>query len=119
MELVQIEKFIGRPAPRSGRKQRERQALAGAFVGKAVNNHPTIRATIEALQASSVLRHICSLVRPSDVPSEAKFSRAFGEFARHGLGERVHAALLARYVKPELAGHISRDATAIRGREKP
>jgi len=46
-------------------------------------------------------------------------ARAFGEFARHGLGERVHEALVARYVKPALVGHISRDATAIRGREKP
>jgi hypothetical protein len=36
-----------------------------------------------------------------------------------GLGERVHQALVEQWVKPELVGHISRDATAIRGREKP
>jgi hypothetical protein len=119
LELVHIERFVGRPAQRFGRKPWERQALARAFVGKAVYNHPHTRATIEALRASPVFRRICGFVKPGDVPSEATFSRAFGEFARHGLGERVHETLVARYVKPELVGHISRDATAIRGREKP
>ena len=119
LEVLQIEKFAGRPAPRFGRKPWERQVLARAFVGKAVYNHPTTRATIEALQASPNFRRICGFVNAGDIPSEATFSRAFGAFARHGLGERVHEALVARYVKPELVGHISRDATAIRGREKP
>jgi hypothetical protein len=119
LEVLHIEKFAGRPTQRFGRKPWERQALARAFVGKAVYNHPHTRATIEALRASPVFRRICGFVRSGDVPSEATFSRAFGEFACHGLGERVHEALVARYVKPELVGHISRDATAIRGREKP
>jgi len=35
------------------------------------------------------------------------------------LGERVHEALVAQWLKPVLVGHISRDATAIEGREKP
>jgi hypothetical protein len=120
LELVQIEKFAGRPSPqRFGRKSLERKAMARAFVGKAVYNHPTTRATMEALQASPHFRRICGFVSLDDIPSEATFSRAFGEFALHGLGERVHEALVARYVKPELVGHISRDATAIKGREKP
>jgi len=119
LEVLHIEKCAGRPVPRFGRKPWERQALARALVSKAVYNHPTTRATIEALQASANFRRICGFVRPGDIPSEATFSRAFGEFARHGLGERVHEAPVARYVKPELVGHISRDATAIRGREKP
>jgi Mrp family chromosome partitioning ATPase len=32
---------------------------------------------------------------------------------------RVHEALVEQCVKPELVGHISRDSTAIEGREKP
>jgi hypothetical protein len=36
-----------------------------------------------------------------------------------GLGEKVHQALVAQWVTSELVGHISRDATAIEGREKP
>jgi hypothetical protein len=119
LELVQIEQFAGRPAPRFGRKPWERQALARAFVGKAVYNHPHTRATLEALRASPVFRRICGFMRRSDVPSESTFSRAFAEFAERGLGEKVHQVLVERWVKPELVGHISRDATAIRGREKP
>jgi Transposase DDE domain/Transposase domain (DUF772) len=119
LEVLQIEKFTGRPVQRFGRKPWERQALARAFVGKAVYNHPHTRATIEALRASPVFRRICGFVKRVDVPSESTFSRAFAEFAETGLGERVHQVLVARWVKPELVGHISRDATAIRGREKP
>ncbi len=120
LELLQIEKVACQSWPqRFGRRKRERQAVARAFVGKAVYQHPTTRATIEALHASPNFRRICGFVRLGDIPSEATFSRAFGEFAHRGLGDRVHEALVARYMKPELVGHISRDATAICGREKP
>jgi hypothetical protein len=119
LELLQIEKFVSRPAQRFGRKPWERQALARAFVGKAVYNHPHTRATIEALRAAPVFRRLCGFVRRADVPSEATFSRAFAEFAEIGLGDRVHEALVGQWVSPELVGHISRDATAIEGREKP
>jgi hypothetical protein len=114
LELLQIEKFVVRPVQRFGRKPWQRQTLA-----RAVYNHPTTCATIEALKASPVFRRICGFVRRVDVPSEATFSRAFAEFAGMGLGEKVHEALVRQWVKPELVGHISRDATAIRGREKP
>ena len=93
--------------------------MARALVGKAVYNHPTTLATIEALLGSPNFRRICGFVMIGDIPSEATFSRAFGEFARQDLGERIHAALVVRYVKPEMVGHVSRDATAIRGREQP
>jgi hypothetical protein len=119
LEVLQIEKFVGRPGQRFGRKPWERQALARAFVAKAVYNHPHTRATIEALKASPVFRRICGFVGLVDVPSESTFSRAFGEFAENGLGDRVHQVLVEHWVKPELVGHISRDATAIEGREKP
>ena len=119
LELLHIERFAGRVARRFGRKPWERQALARAFVGKAVYNHPNTRATIEALRAAPVLRRLCDFVRRANVPSESTFSRAFGEFAEIGLGEKVHQALVAQWVTPELVGHISRDVTAIEGREKP
>ena len=119
LELIHIEKFAARPPRRFGRKPWERQALARAFVGKAVYNHPHTRATIEALRAAPVCRRICGFVRRSDIPSEATFSRAFAEFAGMGLGEKVHEALVGQWVTPVLVGHISRDATAIQGREKP
>jgi hypothetical protein len=74
LELLHIEQFVGRRALRSGRKPRERQALARALVGKAVYNHPNTRATIEAMRPAPVLRRICGFVRRADVPSESTFS---------------------------------------------
>ena len=101
LELIQIEKFVGQPRPkRYGRKLCGRHAMARAFVGKAVYNHPTTRATLEALSASPIFRRICGFVRSGDIPSEATFSRAFAEFAKKGLGDRVHEAMVERCVKP-------------------
>jgi len=120
LELLQIEKFVGPPMlKRCGRRLSERRSLARAFVGKAVYNHPTTRATLEALRNSTGFRRICGFVTGGDIPSEATFSRAFAEFAKQGLADRVHEALVASCVKTQLVGHISRDATAIKGREKP
>jgi hypothetical protein len=82
--------------------------LARALVAKAVYNHPHTRATMEALRGSPVFRRLCGFVRRSDIPSEATFSRAFKEFAKIGLGEKVHQALVAQWVTPELVAHISR-----------
>jgi len=85
LELLQIEKFIGQPIPkRGGRKLLERRALARTFVGQAVYNHPTTRATLEALRSSSVFRGICGFVTAGHIPSAATFSRAFAEFAEQG-----------------------------------
>jgi hypothetical protein len=119
LEVVQIEKFAGRLPRRFGRNTKERQALARALVAKVVYIHPHTRATMEALRGSPVFRRLCGFVRRSDIPSEATFSRAFKEFAKIGLDEKVHQALVAQWVTPELEGHISRDATAIQAREKP
>jgi hypothetical protein len=55
----------------------------------------------------------------ADIPCEAAFSRAFAEFSESGLGDRVRESVAERFLKPELVGHISRDATAVEGREKP
>jgi hypothetical protein len=120
LELVQIEEVIGQPLPqRCGRKLLGRRAMARTFVGKTVYNHPTTQATLETLRAAPIFRRICGFVGFGDIPSEATFSRAFAEFAEKRLGDRIHEGLVERCVKPELVGHISRDATAIRGREKP
>jgi hypothetical protein len=67
-----------------------------------VYNYPTTRSSIEALRASSIFRRICGFVSLADVPSEATFSRAFGEFAGIGLGEKVHQTLVAQRVRGEV-----------------
>jgi hypothetical protein len=53
------------------------------------------------------------------IPSESTFSRVFAEFATGNLRSQVHDALVKQYLAEELVGHISRDSTAIAGREKP
>ena len=82
-------------------------------------NHLRTRATIEALRPTPVFRRLCGFVRRTDIPSESTFSRAFTEFAEMRLGDKVHEAMVGQVAKPGLVGHISRDATAIEGREKP
>jgi len=119
LELVRIEELVGRVTGRwPGRPEKDRRPLARAFVAKAVLELPTTRALRERVIASSGLRRVCGWERCGEVPSEASFSRAFARFAQSELPQRVHAALIEKYERPRLVGHISRDATAIRGREK-
>ena len=54
-----------------------------------------------------------------DIPSESTFSRSFTEFASSKLANLAHDALVKEYLADELLGHVSRDSTAIIGREKP
>jgi len=54
-----------------------------------------------------------------NIPSESTFSSAFAEFAVSELGAQAHNSLVQEYLTDELLGHISRDSTAIVGREKP
>lgn len=142
LEVVKVERYVhGADMQWLGRKLKDRQAIARAFVAKAVFGFPTTRALIEALSSTRNLRDICGFSagnmtvvreamtgdgrsikltkRVGTFPAEATFSRAFAEFAAGDLGEIVHKALVKDYVGEELRGHISHDSTAIVGHEKP
>lgn len=121
LELIQIETFVPISASRQwlGRPIKEREATARAFVAKAVMRYQHTSCLRNALRSSPNLRLICGFSRRQDVPSESTFSRAFAEYARAGLGVAVHDALVKKYLGTELVGHVSRDSTAIVGREKP
>ena len=121
LEIIQVEKCVPFSSANQwmGRKLSERESIARSFVAKAVYGFPFTRSLIEALKTTPTLRRICGFERVSDIPSESTFSRAFAEFAKSGLGDRVHDALVESRLKPELIGHMSRDSTAIEGREKP
>ena len=93
--------------------------ITRSFVAKSVYGYPFTSSLIEALKATPSLRKICGFEQVSDITSESNFSRAFGEFADSGLGDKVHEALVERSLKTGLVGHISRDFTAIEGLEKP
>ena len=63
------------------------------------------------------LRRLCGWEGAGSVPSRATFSRAIAEFADSELPGRLHEVLLNRTLEGHLAGHVSRDSTAIEGRE--
>lgn len=119
LEMLRIEEFIysGRGFP--GRPAQDRTAIARAFVAKMIYNMPTTRALLDRLETDIALRRICGWERKNDVPDEWTFSRAFAEFAKSRLPERVHEAFIKKSYAGEIVGHNSRDATAIEAREKP
>jgi hypothetical protein len=119
LDVARIEAFVQMWPGLPGRPPVDRHALARSFVAKAVFNLPTTLALIERLAADAVLRRLCGWESRRGLPSGSTFSRAFAEFAESSLPARVHEALIVNTHKDRLVGHVSRDATAIEGREKP
>ena len=119
LELIRIEDFIATSKGWRGRPEKDRRGIARAFVAKVVYNMTTTRELLERLESDTTLRRICGWERRNEIPSEATFSRAFAQFAQSKLPEEVHKALIEKYEKPRLVGHISRDAAAIEARERP
>ena len=118
-EMSELDKHMGRYCGHwLGRKKIARLDMATAFIAKAVYNLPTTVVLIDHLNGSPTLRRLCGWEHQCDVPSESTFSRAFDEFASGGLGDVVHAAMVRRRYGEKLAGHVSRDSTAIKAREK-
>jgi len=121
LELIQIEKYVPVTACRQwlGRPIQEREAIARAFVAKAVLQYPHTRSLRNALRSTPNLQMICGFAQRQDIPSESTFSRAFAEYAQADSGRIVHDALVQEHLSLELIGHDSRHSTAIVGREKP
>jgi IS5 family transposase len=120
LEVIEIEKYVSSPYYHwMGRIPEDRRPIARAFVAKATYNLPTTRMLIDMLHTMPNLRMICGFVKKRDIPSESTFSRAFADFAHHDLGRKVHDTLVEEHLSDQLIGHIARDATAIKGNEKP
>lgn len=120
LEFVRVEELLpGRRGGGAGRPLESRAALARAFLAKAVFAVPTTRALVERLRNDPTLRRLCGWESVGAVPSEATFSRAFAGFATSELASRLHEAVVERTLQEHLAGHVSRDSTAIPAREQP
>lgn len=119
LELIRIERFTALGGSLRGRPQKERAAIARAFVAKAVYNMPTTRALLDRLASDKKLRRICGWEQKGGIPSESTFSRSFAEFSESQLAGCVHQAMISENLAEDIVGHISRDATEIEAREKP
>jgi hypothetical protein len=102
-----------------GRKKKSRINMAKAFIAKSVYKFETTDILIEYLRNCKNIRRLCGWELACEIPSSATFSRAFTEFATQSLAQKVHEAMVIRHCGQKIAGHISRDATAIEAREKP
>ena len=118
-EVLRIEEKVHYELASTGRRPRDRGAIARAFVAKSCLKIPTTTALIDRLRVDSMLRRLCGFEQRKDIPSEPTFSRAFAEFSETQLGQRVHEDLVKHVYETEIVGHISRDSTAIEAREKP
>jgi hypothetical protein len=119
LNMVRIEVLIGCWRGGVGRPEKDRRAIARAFVAKAVWNMSTTRQLLERLAVDTALRRICGWESPREIPHESQFSRAFAGFAETQLPQRLHEGLIAETQKDRLIGHVSRDSTEIEAREKP
>lgn len=117
LELIPLDRYIPCSRGWNGRPQRDRHAIASAFVAKAVYNLPRTSDLLERLASDEQLRLICGWKRGETLPHESTFSRAFAEFAQMELAQFVHEALVRETQQGRLIGHIARDATAIEARE--
>jgi Transposase DDE domain/Transposase domain (DUF772) len=119
LDVARIEAFVAVWSGLPGRPPADRQALARAFVAKAVLGLPQTNQLIDRLIADATLRRLCGWETRGQIPSESTFSRAFAEFAASALPARVHEALIKTTHAERLVGHIARDSTAIDARERP
>lgn len=119
LEMAQIETYLPYLGRVPGRPLESRDSIARAFVAKAVYNLSTTEMLLDRLAFDIQLRRLCGWEKKSDIPSSSTFSRAFAEFSTSDLTTRIHENIIKQQLGPQLVGHISRDSTAIKAREKP
>jgi hypothetical protein len=119
LEIARIEEHLPDLQRLTGRPQRDRAALARAFVAKAVLNLTTTEALMDRLHQDDSLKRVCGFNLFRKLPAAATFSRAAAEFARYELPQRVHASIISAHLSDQIIGHLSRDSCAIEARERP
>ena len=102
-----------------GRKPKSRLAICKAFIAKTVYRLETTDLLIEYLKGCTSLRRLCGFESAWQVPSKSTFSRAFTRFSKDQVLNNVLSGLIKNKLGDKIVGHISRDATSIKAREKP
>jgi hypothetical protein len=118
LELVRIEDFIPCTRFNDGRPPKERSAIARAYIAKVVFKLTYTKQLVKYLKVDKQLRAICGLDVFRKIPSESTFSRAFKEFAKTSLPEKVHQTLIREVYKDQIVGHLVIDSMPLEGREK-
>jgi len=116
--MLPLERLLSARRASTGRPAKDRAALITAFLAKAVLNLPTTRDLISRLRVDEPLRQFCGWPTVQALPHESKFSRAFAEFANTELPQQLHETVIAATQTGRIIGHIARDSTAIRARER-
>src|SRR5882672_2956893 len=117
LSMIPLTRFVPVARGWMGRPQKDRVAIARAFVAKAVYNFAETRDLLDRLRHDDQLRSLCGWKHVRQLPHESTFSRAFAEFAQMQLPQFVHEALIRETQKDRIIGHIARDSTAIEVRE--
>ena len=118
VSMLPLSRYVAPARGWVGRPSKDRQALATAFLAKAIYGLETTRQMLERLRSERQLRCLCGWNTVRQIPHESTFSRAFAEFAATELPQRLHQVLIEDTQKDRLIGHIARDSTAIEAREK-
>lgn len=119
LELIRIEDFIPSITYKDGRPPKDRREMARAYIAKIVFKLPYTNQLVEYLKQDKQLKNICGWDSFREVPSEAKFSRAFKEFSNLGLPEKAHQFLIKEFYKDQIVGHVVKDSMPLEVREKP
>ena len=117
LDMVCIEKYIPKKQG-AGRPPKNAAAVARSFLAKAVLGIPTTKLLIERLHGDKILRTICGFESRSQIPGESSYSDAFASFASLQLPKIAHENLIKETYKDVIVTHVSKDSTAIKGREK-
>jgi hypothetical protein len=108
LELIRIEEFLPCTRFNRGRRVKDRMQISRAFVAKIILKLPYNNTLVSLLEKDEQLRTICGW-HSGKVPSESKFCRAFKEFAKINLPEKVHQALIGEVYKDKIIGHVVKE----------
>ena len=111
LEVARLEEHLPCTGRYPGRPLEDRVAIARAFVTKMLYNMSTTRMLLDRLESDPAIRHLCGWERREEIPSESTFSRAFDEFAKSRLPERVHQALIEHHLGEQIVRCISWDCS--------
>ncbi len=107
---------ITSPCARTGRPPHRNEPIMRAFFARTVFHIATVTDLRNRLINDPNLRRICGF---TSVPSSATFSRRYAEFSKKTPLIQTLNTMVKDCHDGHIVGHINRDATEIRAREKP